>query len=144
MGAVKSHFSDKEYLLYYIERKDYDNIQKILDKKPELLETPLTGKTKMTPLSRACFNGNLPMAKYFVEQCGAKVNSLGPAGDTPLIIAARRNHLELVRYLLERGADVNVVTPVGISTLEYALLPGFYEIALLIYERLKDKELRSA
>jgi len=39
----------------------------------------------------------------------------------------------MVRYLLARGANVNVVTPVGISTIEFAILPGFYEIAQLIY-----------
>lgn len=84
------------------------------------------------------------MAKYFIEQCGATVNTVAPPGDTALLVAARRNHTHIVKYLLERGADVNVVTPVGLSTLEYALLPGFYEISLLIYQRVKDKELRSA
>lgn len=58
------------------------------------------------------------------------------------MVAARRNHLKVVRYLLERGADVNTVAPVGLSTLEYAILPGFYEISLLIYERVKEKQLR--
>ncbi len=100
MGAVKSHFSDKEYLLYYIERQDYPNIQKMLEKKPDLLEMSITDKTKMTPLIRACFNGNLEMAKYFGEKCGAKVNTIGEAGDTALIVAARRNNLKIVRYLL--------------------------------------------
>ena len=57
-------------------------------------------------------------------------------------MAARRNQTKIVRYLLEKGVDVNLETPVGLTTLEYALLPGFYEISLLIYERVKDKELR--
>lgn len=59
MGAVKSAYSKEAYMLYYIERKDYDNISKLLDKHPELIELPITEKSKMTPLVRACFNGNI-------------------------------------------------------------------------------------
>lgn len=45
MGAAKSiatAYSDREYLLYYIDRRDHQNIRKILDKKPELLNQKLT------------------------------------------------------------------------------------------------------
>lgn len=69
MGAAKTitkKFSDAEYLLYYIERNDYENIGKVLEKKPELLNEVLTENTKMTPLFRACYNGNLEMVKFFV------------------------------------------------------------------------------
>jgi hypothetical protein len=62
MGAVKSiamTFSDKEYLLYYLERKDYPNLEKILTKRPELINVKLTENTKMTPLYRAAYNGNV-------------------------------------------------------------------------------------
>lgn len=37
MGVAKSLatiYSDREYLLYYIERDDYDNISKLLEKRP--------------------------------------------------------------------------------------------------------------
>jgi hypothetical protein len=66
MGAVKSSFAATEYMLYHIERQEYDKITALLDKHPELLESPITKKTKMTPLYRACFNGNLEMAQFFV------------------------------------------------------------------------------
>lgn len=45
MGAVKSlanTFSEREYLLYYIERSDFTNISKLLQKNPELIEKSLT------------------------------------------------------------------------------------------------------
>jgi hypothetical protein len=31
--------------------------------------------------------------------------------------ATKRNHLKIVRYLIAKGADVNLVSPGGISTL---------------------------
>ena len=45
MGGAKSlamTFSDREYLLYYIDRKDYPNIEKLLAKRPDLLNHKLT------------------------------------------------------------------------------------------------------
>lgn len=71
----------------------------------------------MTPLVRACFNGNMEMVRYLVEKCEANVNTVTEAGETAIIVATRRYNSEIVRYLLSRGADVNVVTPVGLSTL---------------------------
>ena len=93
----------------------------------------------MTPLYRACFNGDLKMVKFFVEECGADVNHLTQKGESPLIVSVQRNHKEIIRYLLERGADVNIVSPSGLSAIEYAILPGYYEVALLLYERIKNK-----
>ena len=59
------------------------------------------------------------------------------------MVACKRNHKSIVRYLLEKGADVNLSAPSDLSTLDYAILPGFYEVALMIYERVKDRELRT-
>ena len=53
-------------MLYYIEREEYGNIKKLLDKYPDILEKSITKKSKMTPLYRACFNGNIKMVKFFV------------------------------------------------------------------------------
>lgn len=58
-GLVKAY--NEEYLHYYIERNDLPNIELLLQKRPELIEATLTHKTRMTPLYRACYNGNLKM-----------------------------------------------------------------------------------
>ena len=59
------------------------------------------------------------------------------------MVTCKRNHKEIVRYLLGRGADVNLSGPNQLTTIDYAILPGFYEVALMLYERVKDKELRT-
>lgn len=96
----------------------------------------------MTPLYRAAYNGNLDMVKFLVEKYKADVNYETEAGETALVVAVKRNHLDVVRYLLRFGANVDYVSGIGLTILEYAILPGYYEIALMIYLKCKDKELR--
>ena len=49
-----------------------------------------------------------------------------------------------MKYLVTKGADVNFMAKTGLSVIEYAILPGYYELALFLFEKVKDKELRSA
>jgi len=78
-----------------------------------------------TPLLLACHYGEFDSVKHIVEYWGVDVQSaatyyLHPSGffmkawkidsATPLFVAAFRGHSKIVRYLLEKGADVNVKT----------------------------------
>ena len=66
-------------------------------------------------LHAAATLGNLETSQFLVDDCGLPVDSnpggtlhnmwLGP--ETPLANAAAMGHTEVVRFLLERGADVN-------------------------------------
>lgn len=60
-----------------------------------------------------------------------------------MIAAIKRNHTKVVKYLLQNNADPDYLTGFGLKTIEFAILPGFYEIALLLYEKVKSKDLRS-
>ena len=51
-------------------------------------------------------NQRLATVKYLVEELGAKVNSKDDKGYTPLHGAALMNSLELIDYLLSKGANV--------------------------------------
>lgn len=52
----------------------------------------------------------------------------------PLIIAAHFGHFELVKLMVENGADVNVVTSENISALNYAAESGGYSIVKYLLE----------
>jgi len=52
-------------------------------------------------------NGTLEDVKFLVEQNGEKVNTKNDKGETPLHISANLNNIEVVKYLISKGADVN-------------------------------------
>ena len=55
----------------------------------------------------ACENGHLEMVKFFVEK-GADVNEKDVYGRTPLIRAYIHGYSDIVSYLAENGAEINV------------------------------------
>lgn len=65
-------------------------------------------------------NGWLPAVRYLVEELGADVNARDHDGYSPLHHAAARGDNELIRYLVEQGADVTVVSRRGQTTVDMA------------------------
>ena len=62
----------------------------------------------------------LTSVKYLVEEHGADVNQRDADGYTPLHNAASRGDVEMIRYLVENGADVMVVSRRGQTTADMA------------------------
>jgi len=59
-------------------------------------------------LCLATERGNLETVRLLME-AGAPPNGLDPLGRTPLMCASSAEHLEIMRFLLRKGADVNAV-----------------------------------
>lgn len=62
----------------------------------------------------------LPAATYLIEELGADVNARDLNAYTPLHHAAARGDNELIRYLIDRGADVMVVSRRGQTAVDMA------------------------
>ena len=71
-----------------------------------------------SPLCAAIMKGDLATVKKFIEY-GANVNEEAN-GMTPLMFAARYNKVEILKYLLEKGADKKVKDENGLTALKYA------------------------
>lgn len=71
-----------------------------------------------TPLCAAIMKGDLETVKKFVEY-GTDVNEKSN-GLTPLMFAARYNKVEILKYLMEKGADKQIKDEKGNTALKYA------------------------
>jgi ankyrin repeat protein len=65
-------------------------------------------------------DGWMAAVKYLIEELGADVNQRDDEGYAPLHNAASRGDFEMIRYLVEHGADVTAVSRVGQTTADMA------------------------
>lgn len=87
-------------------------------------------KVSPAPLVVAISKGEIETVKKFIEY-GADVNEKSN-GLTPLMYAARYNKVEIIKYLLVKGADRNIKDSQGFTALKHAELSNAYEaIAVL-------------
>ena len=74
---------------------------------------------RVRPLGTAAFVRSVPLARLLLE-AGADVNGVGEGGFTALHSAAQNGDEELVRLLLERGADPELASDQGKRPSDFA------------------------
>ncbi|XP_067344136.1 caskin-2-like isoform X3 [Channa argus] len=89
----------------------------------------LKNKVKKTPLDLACEFGRLKVAQLLLSSNMVAVllegegeqDRLDPPSTTPLHLAARNGHKDIIKLLLKAGIDINRTTKAGTSLHEAAL-----------------------
>lgn len=84
----------------------------------------------ITPLSVAISKGDIESVKKFIEY-GADVNEKSN-GLSPLMIAARYNKTEIIKFLLSKGARLKEKDENGYTALKYAELSNANEAIQLL------------
>lgn len=154
-GANPHHQTDYEYTcLGAAASKGHTDIAKLLIGQRVDANTP--SKFGFTPLIEAVRGGHLEIVKLLVEVGSADVNladrykdtplfsSLTPANldeDTPMYLLdtepsvpqkTPRFNEDIVRYLVEQGADLHTISPAGSSTLRTAIYYTNYTVVKLV------------
>lgn len=70
----------------------------------------------MSSLGYACYRGEFELVRWLVDTGGADVNQQDGAGATPLLQAVRGNHINILTFLLSKGAQTHVKDQVTHST----------------------------
>jgi len=76
-------------------------------------------KKGWTALHYAAANGNDDIAKLLLGY-SAYVDAQSPNGTTPLMMAARGDHISTLKLLLDNGADLNAKNQIGMNALDFA------------------------
>jgi RNA polymerase sigma factor (sigma-70 family) len=91
-------------------------------------------------LHEAAAIGDTARVRVAIDQHANQLDTDSPEGFTPLALAAHFGHLEVMRVLIDRGADVNRVAThrIGVTPLHAALFGRQVAAALLLVERGAD------
>src|SRR5215212_8189871 len=88
----------------------------------------------MTALVNAVNSNNIALVKTLIAE-GTNVNELDANQDAPLVMAAYKGYTEIVKLLLEAGADVTAVDPgMKATALHAAAYAGRTEAAKLLIQ----------
>jgi ankyrin repeat protein len=93
----------------------------------------------MTPLHWAAKNGAIEAVAYLLLTRNVSVNAQTRLNEVALHFAVRRNSVEILRMLLDQGADVNAPNHEGRTPLHLAVIE---EKVMCVDELLKAPEVR--
>jgi ankyrin repeat protein len=72
-----------------------------------------------TPLHYACAKGHIDVAQFLIAN-GATVDSLSLGNTTPLMMAVQSGNEQLVKLLLDKGADLQLRNAQGLTAIDIA------------------------
>jgi ankyrin repeat protein len=90
---------------------------------------------------RAATAGDAAALEAHLE-AGADVNAKDRYGQSALMLAAHRGHLDSVRVLLRHGASLDVTAKYGLSALMLAIVGGHEAVARALAQGGADRALR--
>ena len=109
--------------------------------------TKLDKEGDFFPLHYASYFGKTASVKEIVKYCDVNLRMKPELGNVALIYAADQGHFEIVKYLIEKGADVNIIfgkiefgkkVNSGYTALYAACIDDHYKIAKLLIENGAD------
>ena len=74
-----------------------------------------------TPLHYASSRGHLEVAEFLIAN-GAIVDSMSPGNTTPLMMAVQSGNEQLIKLLLDKGADLQIRNTNGLTAIDIAVI----------------------
>jgi ankyrin repeat protein len=128
IGVSSAHAGSYEDFFTAIKRDDAGTITALLNRG---FDPNTPNPEKLDGLYLALRESNMKAAQALIDWPKTNVESRTPQDESPVMIAALRGHIAVVRKLIDRGADVNKP---GWTALHYAATSGHVPIIDLLLE----------
>ena len=103
------------------------------------------GGIKMGDLCWYSKKGDLQGVKRCIEQDGVDINYTDCFGETALIRASQNGHLEIVKYLISKGANMDYLcSDIHYTALMWASMEGHLEIVKVLVEAGADLNIKES
>eukprot|EP01104_Vermistella_antarctica_P016003 TRINITY_DN5366_c0_g1_i1.p1 TRINITY_DN5366_c0_g1~~TRINITY_DN5366_c0_g1_i1.p1 ORF type:complete len:143 (+),score=14.27 TRINITY_DN5366_c0_g1_i1:450-878(+) len=90
---------------------------------------------EVTPLCAAVQEGHFEVVQYLLTEAGANLDQPTDKGVTPLFATSK---LEIVQYLIDKGANVNHADNYGVTVLHSAAISGHLAVLQLLHDYKAD------
>ena len=122
----------RQRLIKAIEMGNLENIKKFIhDNGTDLNFT--TVKDGTNPFVHASALNRIELVKFFLSEVGVKIDITDAFGNTALMKASEKGHVEIAEYLINNGSDVNFQNKEGITPLMVAAEKNnFYVFKMLL------------
>jgi ankyrin repeat protein len=121
-------------IVFGILRGNEPFVKLLVENKADVNHISLAG----SPLANATYTGNMNMVKLLVEN-GAKLDVPDNGEGNPLMQAFQRNHFEVVRYLIDQGANTKGITGNGNKApIHFAAGSGDMELTKILIKKGAD------
>lgn len=117
-------------LTAYLEQKD--KLQRLIDAGAQV------NQAGWTALHYATVVGNLEIVKILLERY-AYIDAETPNKTTPLMLAARRGEMSVLKLLIDEGADISLKNMLGWTAHDFAVESERRDIAALLQELMQAK-----
>lgn len=124
---MPDNFKPLQYKTYGVQRRDPTQPD-ILDEN-DIHPDPTSSRGGFTALMFAAREGDIDMTRLLVS-AGADVNLTSYEYGNALVVAAENSHEDVAIYLLENGANPDIVDRWGIAPIHYALQGGIVAISM--------------
>lgn len=104
-------------LLYAIEFGNIELIKILINAGADIY---FESRSLLSPLSFSCQTGNLKCCEYLLTKCNCDIESREGVGYTNLCLATKFNKINLMKYLINKGADCNARDNWGKSIINWA------------------------
>ena len=111
------------------ENRDIEKVKLLIANGADIYFRPVNGYTL---LHCVVFNGFVKAMDYICKQ--NNINDVTNDGETALYVAVKYGRTEMVEYLVEKGAYVNIPNNDGYTPLVVAIYCGYYDIIAYLLE----------